>query len=256
MPQTRERSYRLEVIVLREYDWGEADRILTVFSREQGKLRLIAKGVRKIHSRKAGHLLPFTQTQLQVAAGREMPIISQAETIEAFVGLREDLTRIGYASYVIELIDRFTYEEGEHLTLYRLLLDTLQRLSQSGLDPLVTLRYYEIRLLDAVGFRPQITECAACAKPLQPEDQYFSNVLGGIVCPRCASQHENLRPISVTALKYLRHFQRSTFEQAQIAAPTPAIHNEMEKLMQAYLTHLLERALNTPNFMRRVRPNP
>lgn len=256
MPQTRERSYRLEVIVLREYDWAEADRILTVFSREQGKLRLIAKGVRKIRSRKAGHLLPFTQTQLQVAAGREMPIITQAESIQAFASLREDLTLIGYASYVIELLDRFTYEEGEHLTLYRLLLNTLQRLSQPGLDALITLRYYEIRLLDAVGFRPQLSECAACAKPLQPEDQYFSNALGGVICPRCAPQHDHLRPISVSALKYLRHFQRSAFEQAQIAAPTAAIHNEMETLMQAYLTHLLERALNTPNFLRRVRPTP
>ncbi|GAB4398939.1 MAG: DNA repair protein RecO [Anaerolineales bacterium] len=256
MPASRERSYRLEVIVLREYDWGEADRILTVFSREQGKLRLLAKGVRKIRSRKAGHLLPFTQSQLQVAAGREMPIITQAETIQAFASLRENLTLIGYTSYVIELLDRFTYEEGEHLSLYRLLLNTLQRLSHPDLDPLITLRYYEIRLLDAVGFRPQLTECAACNRPIQPEDQYFSNTLGGVICPRCAPQHDNLRPISVNALKYLRHFQRSPYEQAQIAAPTPAIHNEMEKLMQAYLTHLLERALNTPNFLRRIRPNP
>lgn len=256
MSPTRERSYRLEVIILREYNWAEADRILTVFSREQGKLRLLAKGVRKIRSRKAGHLLPFTQSQLQVAAGREMPIITQAETIQPFTSLREDLTLIGYASYVIELLDRFTYEEGEHLALYRLLLNTLQRLSQPDLDPLITLRYYEIRLLDAVGFRPQLTECAACNQSLQPEDQYFSNFLGGVICPRCAPRHDNLRPISVTVLKYLRHFQRSPFEQAQIASPSPATHNEMEKLMQTYLTHLLERALNTPAFIRHLRTHP
>ena len=79
--------------------------------------RLIAKGVRKARSRKAGHLEPFTRVELLLARGRDLPIITQAEAKDAYLSLREDLVKLGYASYVIELLDRFTYEEGENISL-------------------------------------------------------------------------------------------------------------------------------------------
>src|SRR5512143_4101073 len=100
-------SFRAESIVLRHSDWGEADRLLVLYTREQGKVRAIAKGVRKITSRKAGHLEPFTHVKLQVSSGRDLMIVTQADTIEAFAPIREDLTLTGYAAYVIELLDRF-----------------------------------------------------------------------------------------------------------------------------------------------------
>ena len=84
-------------------------------------MRVVAKGVRKPRSRKAGHLEPFTRVELLLAHGRDLPIVTQAEAKEAYHVLREDLVRMGYASYIIELLDRFTYEEGENFALYRLL---------------------------------------------------------------------------------------------------------------------------------------
>ncbi len=132
---SRERSVRVEAVVLRHSDWGEADRLVGLFTRQLGKIRAIAKGVRKMHSRKAGHLEPFTRTSLLLARGRDMFIITQAETIQAHTRLREDLLLVGYASYVIELLDRFTYEEGENRAMYRLLVDTLGRLSTEADHP-------------------------------------------------------------------------------------------------------------------------
>src|SRR5512136_990856 len=105
------RSFRVEAVVLRHADWGEADRILTLYSREQGKIRAIAKGARKIRSRKAGHLEPFTYITVQLAKSRDMPIVTQVETLEAYLPLREDLVRTGYTAYVVELLDRLTYDE-------------------------------------------------------------------------------------------------------------------------------------------------
>jgi hypothetical protein len=122
-------SFRAEALVLRHSDWGEADRLLTLFTRELGKVRAIAKGVRKIRSRKAGHLEPFTRVSLQLARGRDLLIVTQAETVDAYLPLGESLVLTGYASYVIELLDRFTYEEGENRALYSLLTDTLARLA-------------------------------------------------------------------------------------------------------------------------------
>lgn len=96
-----EHTFRSEAVVLRHNNWGEADRILVLFTREGGKLRAIAKGVRKIRSRKAGHLEPFTRVTLFFARGRDMPMITQAETVDAYQPLRENLVRTGYAAYVI-----------------------------------------------------------------------------------------------------------------------------------------------------------
>jgi DNA repair protein RecO (recombination protein O) len=248
----RERSFRVEAIVIRHNDWGEADRLLGLFTRELGKIRAVAKGIRKPRSRKAGHLEPFTRSNLLLARGRDLYIVTQAEMVNAYAPLKDDLVLLGYASYIMELLDRFTYEEGENRSLYRLLTNTLERLS-SGYNPNLVVRYFEIRLLDLLGFRPQLFTCTKCETEIKAEDQFFSSELGGVLCPECGSKTPGVRPISMQALKYLRHFQRSNFiDSARVQIP-PGVDRELEVLMQHYLTYLLERGLNTPAFIRRVR---
>jgi len=247
------RSFRVEAVVLRHANWGEADRILTLYTREQGKLRAVAKGARKIRSRKAGHLEPFTHITLQLAKSRDIPIVTQVETIDPYLPLRETLVLTGYASYVMELLDRFTYEEdGGNLSLFRLLTDTLARLCSTA-DTWAIVRYYEMRLLDFLGFRPHLFECANCRTAIEPVDQYFSPSAGGVICPKCGNGLPGLWNVSVDALKYLRHFQRSNYNEASRAKVAPKIQKEVETLMQAYFTYLLERGLNTPGFIKRVK---
>jgi DNA repair protein RecO (recombination protein O) len=248
----QERSFRAEAVVLRHSDWGEADRLLSLFTRDLGKVRAIAKGVRKMRSRKAGHLEPFTRVNLLLARGRDLLIVTQADTISAYLPLREDLVRIGYAAYVVELLDRFTYDEGENRALYRLLTDTLSRLEKES-DPSLAVRYYEIRLLDLLGYRPKLFTCAGCDSEIQPVDQFFSVSQGGVLCPNCALNFSDALPISVPILKHLRHFQRSSYAEAARARLTPELNQQLEQLMQHYLTYLLERGLNTPAFLRHVR---
>ncbi|MEN6410961.1 MAG: DNA repair protein RecO [Anaerolineaceae bacterium] len=253
MPR-QERSIRVEAVVLRHSDWGEADRLLSIYTREMGKVRAIAKGARKVRSRKAGHIEPFTRVRLQLARGHDLFIVTQADTVDAYQPVREDLTLTGYAAYAVELLDRFTYEEGENPPLYRLLTETLERLA-GGEDAFLVIRYYEVRLLDILGFRPQLMQCVVSGETIQPEDQYFSALLGGVVCPHCVEQANGVRAVSMDALRYLRHFQRSSFRDAARAHLSPAVALELENLMQYYLTYLLERGLNTPSFLREVR-NP
>lgn len=248
---SRVRSVRVEAIVLRHNDWGEADRLLVLFTRELGKVRAIAKGVRKPRSRKAGHLEPFTQVKLQLARGRDFFIVTQADTVNAMTSLREDLFLLGYSAYLVELLDRFTYEEGENQPLYRLLAHSLLRLAEH-LDPLLVVRYYEMRLLDLAGFRPQLFKCAHCGEEIKPEDQYFSAEQGGVLCPSCGRGLRGARPVSMQALKYLRHMQRSNFKEASRAVIPMHTHREMEMVMQHYLTYILERSLNTSVFLRRL----
>ncbi|MEN6481049.1 MAG: DNA repair protein RecO [Anaerolineaceae bacterium] len=247
-----ERSIRVEGVVLRHSEFGEADRLLTVFTRERGKLKVVAKGVRKMRSRKAGHLEPFMRTSMQLAYGRDLWVVTQVETVDAFQPIREDLLRTGYASYVIELLDRFTFEEGAYQSLYQLLIDTLHRLSEQT-DGFLTVRYYEIRLLDYIGYRPELFQCVDCREEIKPQDQFFSALQGGVLCPRCGTHSSDALPISLQALKYLRHFQRSTFKEANRAELNPSARKELEYLMQRYISFLLERNLNSPAFIREVR---
>lgn len=253
MPDPKFRSLRVDAVVLRHSDFGEADRLLTLYTRQRGKMRVIAKGARKIASRKAGHIEPFTNVTLQLATGRDMFILTQADTVDAYLPLREDLILTSQASYVIELLDRFTYEdEMENSAIFRLLTDTLSRLA-SRIDPWLVLRHYEMRLLDQLGFRPQLFECVNCGREIKAEDQYFSFRAGGAICPRCGQGLPNLHLISVEALKYLRHFQRSSFAEAARANPGPDVQMETESLMQGYFTYLLERELNTPGFLKKIK---
>lgn len=247
------RSIRVEAVVLQHGDFGEADRLLRLYTRECGKLRAIAKGARKIVSRKAGHLEPFTRVRLQLARGRDLYIVTQAETIDAYPALREDLTLTGYAAYVLELLDRFVPDEEISLpSLYRLLTETMTRLAKESI-PWLTVRSYEMRLLDLLGFRPQLFECANCRKEIIAEAQFFSAELGGVVCPRCGKGLPGLWEISVEALKYLRHFQRSEYRDAVRARPAQQVREEIETVMQGYFQYLLERKLNTPGFIKRVK---
>jgi DNA repair protein RecO (recombination protein O) len=110
-----------------------------------------------------------------------------------------------------------------------------------------------MRLLDFLGFRPHLFQCANCERDIQPEDQYFSASLGGVICPRCGQGLPGLWPVAMDTLKYLRHFQRSNFQETLKARPSPQAQKELETLMQAYFSYLLERELNTPGFLKQVR---
>jgi DNA repair protein RecO (recombination protein O) len=253
MPETKFRSFRVDAVVLRHSDYGEADRLLTMYTRQLGKTRALAKGARKIASRKAGHIETFTHVKLQLAKGRDMFLITQADTVDAYLPLREDLILTSQAAYVMELLDRFTYEnDTENASTFRLLTDTLARLASKA-DPWLVIRFYEMRLLDFMGFRPQLLECANCGREIVAEDQFFSFTAGGVVCPRCGHGLPTVRNISVDTLKYLRHFQRSSYTEASRARPSPEVQQEAEVLMQGYFTYLLERELNTPGFLKKIR---
>lgn len=251
MPE-QPRRWTTEAVVLRHAPLGEADRLLTLYTRNLGKVRALAKGVRKPTSRKAGHLEPLTHTRVLLAQGQTFAIVTQAEAVHTFPRLREDLERFAQAVYCAELVDRFVYEGESQPGLFRLLVETLERVEAHS-RPWLAVRYFEVRLLDHLGFRPQLFRCVACERSVRPEPQYFSPTQGGVLCPRCGPGVQDARPVSVAALKYLRHFQRSPFAEAERARPAPGTQQEIEALLQVYLTYLLERPLNTPRFVAQLR---
>jgi DNA repair protein RecO (recombination protein O) len=248
----RSRVYSTEAVVLRHSDFGEADRLLTVYTPELGKLRLLAKGIRKPRSRKAGHLELFTRSQLLVARGRNLDMVTQAQTIEAYRALRLDLWRMSHAYYIGELVDNFGEEQAENAPLYLLLSQALDWICASTDLPL-TMRFFELSLLKLVGYQPQLFQCVRCLAPLLPVVNFFSAEDGGMLCPACAEGRGGARAISVGALKVLRYLQTRPYADCMLLKLQPATRLEVEQVLQAYLVYLLERRLKSVEFMRLVR---
>jgi DNA repair protein RecO (recombination protein O) len=240
----RERTYQIEAVILRRRNWGEADRILTLFTPQRGKIRVRAAGVRKPSSRKAGHLELFHRANLFLAKGRDFDIVTQAETVDAFALLREDLVRSAAASYAVELLDRLSPEESENPAAYRLIVRTLEELSRGG-EPALVLRCYETKLLECTGYRPELTRCTVGGEEIRAEDQFFSPARGGAVCPRCADRAEGRFPISRAALRVLRHIQRSPLEDALKLAARRQTLDELESVLQRYVQYVLESPLRS-----------
>lgn len=246
-----ERIRKVEAIVISHADFGETDRIINLFTRELGKVHAIAKGVRKEHSRKAGHLEPFTCVTLMLARGASWWIISQAETVDAFHEIRTNLARTALAAYCLELVDRFTAEDEINPPLYRLLRNTMTRLSSSD-SSFNAIRFFEMRFLEMVGFRPDLFHCVQCNAEIQPEDQFISITQGGVLCPKCGLRADHSLPVQLLTLKYLRHFQRSDYQQVQQLEIPPVTRRRMENLMQRYIAYLAEKKLNTLGFYRAI----
>ncbi|NLE75766.1 MAG: DNA repair protein RecO [Chloroflexi bacterium] len=248
----RARLYRTPAIVLRRSDFGEADRLVTVLTPAMGKLRLLAKGVRRPTSHKAGHLELFTLAQLLVARGRTLDLVSQAEAMELYRPLREDLLRAAHAYYVAELVDRLAQEELESAALFAAFRDALGWLAESANLPLTT-RYVELQLLQAGGVQPQLHCCVRCGQPLEPADHWFSWEEGGVCCQACGADERGLTPLSLGALKVLRFLQTRPYGLVMQLRLSPAVMREVEELLQRHLEYHLERRLESAALLRQLR---
>jgi DNA repair protein RecO (recombination protein O) len=246
-----ERIYRTEAVVLKGYDFGEADRILTFYTPHVGKLRAIAKGVRRTKSRKAGHLDLFMRSSLLLARGRQLDIVTQAETIESFREMRDDLMRSTYCHYVAELVDAFTGENLANQPVYDLTVTTFRRLATAQ-DLALAVRSFELQLLGMTGYRPQLRRCLACDSVIEPRINRFSARMGGVLCPDCTAADTAAPAISVSALKLMRHLQSNDGAVA-IAGLGWDIHQEVERRLQEYIIYRLESRPRSIAFIEKLR---
>ena len=248
----RQRLYRLQAIIMRRRDMGEADRLLTVFTRDRGKFNLLAKGVRRAASRKAGHIEPFTYTDLLVAKGANLDLVTQAETIAAHRHVREDLWLSSLAYYVVELADAFLQDEDPNAMMFDLLLETLGRLDTASAVTLAV-RYYEVHMLDLAGYQPQLFHCVQCDQPLQQEVNFLSFERGGCLCPKHGSNLPGTVALPLDVLKVMRYLQSRGWEQVAVLQLRPDVLGQIEAVLARYIVYHLERTLRAPVFLDRLR---
>ncbi|MEU4802642.1 DNA repair protein RecO [Actinosynnema sp. NPDC023587] len=177
--------YRDTGVVLRVQKLGEADRIITLLTQKHGKVRAVAKGVRRTSSRFGARLEPFGHVDVQFYPGRSLDVVTQVQTLDAFgVGLVDDYQRYTAACAVLETADRLTAEEGEPaLRLYLLVTGALRALAAKERDPSLVLDAFLMRAMSSAGWAPAVHECARCGDP--GPHRAFNPHAGGLVCAHC-----------------------------------------------------------------------
>lgn len=243
------RVYSTEAIPLRRMDYGEADRIITVITPFRGKVRLLAKGVRRPTSRMAGQVELFNHSHLQLARGRDLDILSQAATIQSFRGIRENVVKAAHAFHLVELTDGFLEDGDPHPEVFNLLLWVLARLGEDEHTPAFIARFFELHLLSATGFRPGLQTCLRCRGAIEPGANGYSVTLGGVLCPSCAPVVPDAAPVGSDALKLLRFLQRTGCDRLQPVQVPHAVLGEAEWLMRRQLEFALERRLRASDFV-------
>ena len=250
MPEPR--NYQTEAIVIKKTKLGEADSILTLYTPHLGKIQGFAKSIRRPKSKLAGHLELLTYSLVSLARGRNLDTITGSQTINSFLPLKSDLWLTSYALYATELINQFTADHIENYPLFQLLLETMHQLCQVGDNELV-LRYFELHLLNEVGYRPQLQQCVSCHSPLKPVTNAFSSTAGGVLCPNCSHSQPLVYPLSVNALKVLRLLQSNDYNTASKLKMNPSLSHELDGVMRDYLKYLLEREVKSATWLDTLR---
>lgn len=191
-------SYSVTGINVGTFNLGEADKIITIFTAERGLIRAVAKGARKPGAKLAGRSEPLNVNKLLLATGRSLDIITQAESVETFPRLRGDLVRLSYALYYAELTQHFgpgLSEENE--TYFEFLRAALREQARSEADPAWLCMRFELGLLDMLGYRPELTYCVMCRKPLVDATLgAFHQEWGGIICKPCLAKGRSERGLT------------------------------------------------------------
>jgi DNA repair protein RecO (recombination protein O) len=246
-------TYTTEGIVLRTRPVGEADNIITLFTVSEGKIGVSARGARRGRSRLLAATQPFTHTRSMLWRGRGLDSLSQAEIIQSFRSLREDLPRLAHASYAVELLEALVPERDPNPELFGLLLATLTYLSQADGDVKTLAKatnVFELRLLSILGYEPQLERCVVCGCEAGVSLR-FSYALSGVVCPLCFERDLSAEPINRGTVAIMRQLLILPWERLSILQP--GVHvDELQRVMRNLVDLRVESRLKSLEFLRLV----
>ncbi|MDQ6746987.1 MAG: DNA repair protein RecO [Candidatus Dormibacteraeota bacterium] len=244
--------YTAEAVILRKVDYGEADRILTLLTRERGKVPAIAKSVRKSRSRMSGQLDVFAHGTMLLAEGKSMDVVTQFQRITENSALGSDLRRAAVASVVVEVADKIMEERHAAPEMFTLVVEALRHLSDRETTALMELADFLMRVLGELGYTPELNRCARCGGPLGEEGLAFSALAGGVVCIGCSHHDRPAMSVSARSVKILRVLasgDRDLFFRLRLEE---ADNRAIESVLEAQLEHHLDRQLKSIDFLRRV----
>jgi DNA repair protein RecO (recombination protein O) len=234
---------KAQALVLRTTDWSETSRIATLWTREFGKIRALAKGGRRIKSNfeNALDLLTHCRIVFLRKSSGSLDLLTEAQVVQRFPRLRSDLAALYGAYYVAELLESMTEEYDPHPLLFDAALEFLEALGTPCIGEPPTVGLYVVRfelvLLREVGYSPALDGCASCGGPVDERRPAFSCAAGGLVCPNCVGQFRDRQPLSPAGREMLRALQQS----AEVGPREAGVRREVRQLLGQYVTYLLGR---------------
>lgn len=241
--------YKAEAIVIRRANLGEADRIVTLFTRDQGKIAAVAKGARKPKSRFVGRLELFTHLRVLLGVGRTLDVVSQVEVLDPFASLRDDLSRLSHAAFLAELTDRATADREPAPEIFRALRTALELMREG--DAEIAAMWFAARLLVLTGYAPILGRCQVCGRTLRGAAD-FSHALGGTVCEADRHRDPQSIPVSGAALSALGFLLSATPDLLPRLAMDRRLRAEIDGLLQRYLEYRFEVKLKSPLVIQRL----
>jgi len=243
--------YKEQGIVLRAAKLGEADKIVTILTQGSGKVRGVAKGIRRTTSKFGARLEPFTHVSLLMYRGRNLDTVTQAEIVSPFRALRSDFSLITAGEAMLESVDKVAEEHERNVRLFLLLLSGLRALDAGPADPAAVAESFLLKLLSLSGFHPSLSACAVCGTP-GPHER-FSAGQGGVVCG-ADGEHDAGR-VSWTAVQWLDGLARADLTAAGTTTPPPLVRREGRAILYGFTEYHLERRLRSLPLLAR-QPEP
>jgi DNA repair protein RecO (recombination protein O) len=246
-----------EGVVLKSQPLGDTSRIVTIYTRDHGLRKLVAKGARKTPSRFGFALEPLSRSRfvLYLKPDRDLHLVSQAEVIDPLGSRLADLTRLAHAQAALEIVDRLVWGEEPHPELFELLCQTLAGCARAPLSsvPAVTLAF-QLQVAGLLGYRPRLDACAGCGGPLSPR-RLFSGLRGGMLCEACAAREPGVITLSADALAGLALLLSRPVEEAGDFVEVQR-WGELLKVVESFLRMHFEkfRGLRSLEVLRAIEP--
>ena len=227
-------------VVIRQTKYSEADKILTIFTKEKGKIQAIAKGARRPKSHLMGSTETFCYSDFLMYNGKNLYSVNQGQIIDSFYSLREDIYRLSYATFILELIDSSILEEEPNEILFELLIKTLKTLSNMTDNYKKLLLAFQIKYISFIGFRPELSSCVGCGNEVKSTVK-FDILEGGVVCEKCFSNNFNQLNVSHGIIVLMKRLLYTKLEELDDVHLTDQDEKKIEEVLIKYITSHIEK---------------
>ena len=246
---------KTKALVVKEYIVGESDKYVTLFTKEYGKIQALAPKAKKADKGFASATQLFVYGDFILTSFKDTYRMVNAEIIEMFHGIRNDLDRLSYASYMMEFVQYVTEPMLPQPELLRLVLVSLQALAREGANYKLIRRIFELRALGELGFRPQLISCTECGEVLKDAEEeryYFSAEAGGLICKSCKDYYKDAITISYSTRFTMQYILGSPMKQLYHFTVTHLIQKQLDAVCEVYVPYYVDRSFKTLEFIERL----
>ena len=245
--------YKTEGIVLKSIEYQEADKIVTIYTKDYGKITAIAKGVRKTKSKFGSSLEILTYSIFLFYKGRNLDIVSQTEILESFFSTSKEVIKFAFAANCVEVVNRLTEEREINIGLFNLLKEVLHYLRESN-DPKLLSLSFKWQTMSILGYRPSLNHCCKCNKNVENQKEMYFNIKeGGLVCNNCiAKDKEGCVKVSLYFIKLVRKILITPLSTISNATIPDKKMEELEKITDPYIAYHSEKSFKTDRFLKNL----